>query len=160
MGAGQIRDMDRFIMAAKQPWPEVLDATEAARKSTVSLLGKKLMAPSMVKTISLAGRGLVFLRCARMAVMIERYTSEKGRRPATLWEAASFLGEAVPIDPFTGQELLYKTEAKEYRVYSAGDNRQDDQGDIFQNTKSNDRGLDLGLRVKISAELYHWLGNI
>jgi hypothetical protein len=79
---------------------------------------------------SLAGN-LAVVRCARVAVAIERYCRlHGGQLPKTLADLTPSVLSAVPIDPFSGNSLLFRQTATGYVVYSVGANRTDDGGVI------------------------------
>ena len=64
------------------------------------------------------------LGLARTALLLERYHSQHGHCP----EALEDLGEAAPVDPFTGQGLIYVLDGDDYLLYSVGPDGDDDGG--------------------------------
>ena len=51
--------------------------------------------------------------------------------PESLSQLVPYYAEAVPSDPFTAKELLYKRLDKGYVIYSAGIDRIDDNGAVI-----------------------------
>jgi hypothetical protein len=58
---------------------------------------------------------------------------------------------AVPVDPFSGEPLVYKPSAADYLLYSVDANRKDDGGQIYGIGSLNPMPLprvrDYGIRV-------------
>jgi len=65
----------------------------------------------------------------RTAYAIELYHLEQGRYPQSLDELTPKLLKVVPVDPFTGQALVYRSGGPNgFLVYSVGPNGKDDDG--------------------------------
>jgi hypothetical protein len=100
----------------------------------------------MLKSVESMVTPLAFVRSLRTAVAIERYRRGHAERlPPSLSDLTPTYLEAIPIDPFTGQPLLYAGRADGYVVYSAGVNRRDDSGDVSVQWAG---GADLGIAVR------------
>ena len=65
---------------------------------------------------------------AETALAIERYRLAKGTLPDALGELVPAYLEAVPKDPFDGEELRYRRLETGYVVYSIGEDGRDDGG--------------------------------
>ncbi|HVA50725.1 MAG TPA: hypothetical protein VNH11_30550 [Pirellulales bacterium] len=61
-------------------------------------------------------------------VALRRYRLHNGRYPATLHELAPQYLDAAPVDPFNGQELIYRRHDEGYRLYSVGPDGKDNGG--------------------------------
>ena len=71
------------------------------------------------------------IRAARVVVAIERYRREhRETMPARLDDLVPVYLAAVPVDPYSGWQLLFRAEARSYVVYSLGPNQRDDSGDF------------------------------
>jgi len=151
MAVGQLRDLDKVIQCARKPWPDALDAVNSLEGE--SLLGR-IVIPSLARSFCLTGRFIAGVRSARVAVMIERYRLEHDQLPASLSELVPTYTATLPPDPFTGQDLIYRIEEGSYVVYSIGENRQDDDGDLDYKKdaerKEDRRQKDRGTRVRFS----------
>ena len=66
------------------------------------------------------------LSCAVAAVACERFRAAHGRWPAALAELTPELLPAVPIDPYTGEPILYRVHPDGAAVYSTGPDKTDD----------------------------------
>ncbi len=63
-----------------------------------------------------AGQALAATRAGRVAIAIERHRRQRGKLPASLTDVAS----PLPVDPFTGRELLYQRVEDGFVVSSSG----------------------------------------
>jgi hypothetical protein len=68
------------------------------------------------------------LRLMRTDVALRLYFIDKGAYPATLADLVPQYLEAVPIDPFSQQALIYKPQTNAYLLYSVGPDHTDDGG--------------------------------
>ena len=91
----------------------------AARESTLKLL------PVFVKDAIICAH----VRNARTALAVEAYRrSHEEQLPTALADLAPSFLPHVPIDPFSGKPLQFRTGGKGYIIYSVGMNRRDDGG--------------------------------
>jgi len=68
------------------------------------------------------------LRAARVGLAIERYRLGVGKVPDTLAELVPAYLDAVPMDPFDGEEIRYRRLEEGYVAYSVGEDLSDDGG--------------------------------
>jgi serine/threonine protein kinase len=68
------------------------------------------------------------VRCAWVAVAVERYRMRHSRWPSSLGELKSDFLNKMPFDPFDGKPLRYRVLPDGIVVYSIGPNLQDDGG--------------------------------
>ena len=68
------------------------------------------------------------LRCAETALAVERYRLKHGALPEVLGDLVPEFMAAVPLDPFSGEELGYILEEPGYRIYTIGDDWEDNDG--------------------------------
>ena len=119
---------------------EAADAIDARLKSVskIHILLPAVMPPlSRITTIDL--RAIAGLRSAQVALAVQRYRLAVGRLPDTLADLVPTYLEAVPQDPFDGNELRYKKLEPGFVVYSIGQDLSDDGGKE-QLTRSERRG--------------------
>jgi hypothetical protein len=124
--------MDGYIKTAQLPVHQRLKAAKAidARLESTSqihiLLHAIMPALARVNTIDL--RNIAQLRTARIALAIERYRLAAGSLPDTLADLVPAYLDAVPTDPFDGNELRYKRLEPGFVVYSIGEDLSDEGG--------------------------------
>lgn len=75
-------------------------------------------------------RHLARLRCGRVMLAAERYRLKYGSWPETLEALTPEFIEAVPLDPYDGQPLRWVHFAEGRKIYSVGQDRKDDGGDL------------------------------
>jgi len=71
---------------------------------------------------------LATLRTTQTALAVERFRLENNRLPSTLGELIPNYLAKAPMDPFNERPLLYRITEKGFRIYSTGENGQDDGG--------------------------------
>jgi hypothetical protein len=85
------------------------------------------------------------LRCAIVAIALERYRRVHGRWPDSLAALVPEYIPSVPIDPYDGAPLRFRRLADRVIVYSVSLDRQDNGGNITDNPTI--AGADLGFRL-------------
>ncbi len=84
--------------------------------------------PGMRNAMEAVLRVRTLLRSARCALAVDQYRMEKGRWPDGLGDLVPEYLESVPLDPFTGDPLLYRATDEGVVVYSVGPDGFDDAG--------------------------------
>ncbi len=140
-----LRNMAWLIAVARRPWPQPLDAT-AANVPPPTERSSGLLSSSAVFT-QLTAETLAFIRCSVLAIAVERYQRRQDRLPAALDDLCPAYIDALPLDPYSGKELLFTNDGQSYVVYSVGANRTDDGGSIQKTDENNP--LDFGLRIRL-----------
>jgi hypothetical protein len=79
---------------------------------------------------SCESRILAGLRLLRTALTIRAYREEEGMFPPTLAALTPAWLDAVPIDLFSGQPLVYRLDVEGCKLYSIGPNGIDDGGQV------------------------------
>ncbi|HCO95659.1 MAG TPA: hypothetical protein DIU00_17220 [Phycisphaerales bacterium] len=124
--------MEEYIKSGQLPLHKrhrAAKTIEAKRKSTSQahiLLHIIVPAFSTITTIEI--RKFASLRTARTALSIERYRLAAGKLPDALTDLVPAYLDAVPTDPFDGNELRYKKLEPGFVVYSIGEDMSDDGG--------------------------------
>jgi hypothetical protein len=137
-----LRDMSRLIAAVRRPWPEPLDVMAGGLPEPA----KGRLITSGAAFIRLTSETLVAVRCAVLAIAVERYRRSHGELPRSLDDVAGAYIDSIPLDPFTGERILYGRDEEGYVVYSVGHNRQDDGGSV--RLRAGEKSpQDLGLRL-------------
>lgn len=144
------RDMDRILTASRRPWPQPLDEIFDKMFKSTDKPGKLIT--SAAAHTRLAAELSVALACTRLAVAIERYRADRSdsKLPAALDDLIPKYIASVPMDSFTGGQLLYSHDEESYMVYSAGSNRADDGGAI-RPKEGDSIPLDRGLQIRIDT---------
>ena len=159
--AGYLRDMAGFIELLRKPWPEIFWATKEYEYQGENVLeylrriacGENMMFSNMAIYVRQYGSAMAMVRCTRTAVAVERFRRVNGRVPASLDELVPEFMQEVPMDPFSGKELLYKLDNDSYTIYSVNENMKDDNGDIIVPGSCADRQfLDRGIRIRFSDQ--------
>ncbi len=90
-------------------------------------------------------RNTALLRCAAVAVAIERYRQATNVVPENLEALVPGFLDTVPLDPFDGKALKYLRDESGYVVYSFGPNLTDDRGTPYNaSSKEGDVGVRIG----------------
>ncbi len=142
-----LRDMAKLIVVANNPWPQPLDATSP----NASLMSGK---PSGLLLhgaafIRLTAEILALVRCTVLTIAVERYQYQHGELPTVLDDLCPAYIGSLPLDPFTGQELLFSRNDETFVIYSVGANRLDDGGSTIREVDGNDP-LDCGLSIHLN----------
>lgn len=102
----------------------IRDKLISTSKSSILLRSFGLSHPGIIAD----GSALAHVRTARVALAVQRYRLAAGELPDTLADLVPAYLDAVPIDPFDGNELRYKKLEIGFVVYSIGRDENDDGG--------------------------------
>ena len=152
---------------ARRPWPHRLVAEvplPAPRPRFVSglyaLYSSEAIRYQHARRVSTIAQRLALTRSASVLLAIERYRRvHDGRSPESLSALVPEYLPSVPIDPYSGQELRYRSEPDRVAVYSVGGNRKDDGGEKLGEGPSRRWGIyredqpppDIGLAMRLSG---------
>ncbi|MHC4737342.1 MAG: hypothetical protein ACYS9Y_00410 [Planctomycetota bacterium] len=140
-----LRDIAWLITSVRSPWPEPLDTIIA--RVTASKEKSNSLLTNSATSISLTAETVTFVRCTTLAIAVERYRRTHDQLPGSLDDMVPNYIDSVPLDPFTGNKLLYNYDKEGYVVYSAGNNRQDDGGLVIRKPDQPVR-LDHGIHIQ------------
>jgi hypothetical protein len=113
-----------------------------ARTTPYNILAKTLI-PAYAKVVHRTQQAQTGIDLALVACALERYRLARGEYPARLEALAPAYLERVPQDVVTGGPLNYrKTPGGRFVLYSVGENRVDDGGEVHLN--KNKTGADRG----------------
>jgi hypothetical protein len=128
MNLGYLKDMAKFLEISRTPWPQVFNDWKQCHAG--SIFGQ-LLQPAYQQMIINIGRGLAQERSTLVAIMVERYRRTHNENlPEKLADLVPAYISKLPLDPFTGKDLLYRHDPNSYTIYSLGDNLKDDRGDV------------------------------
>lgn len=129
-----IRDMEQGIAGAAKSWASRWTAGYSCT----------LMSPVGMVWEATA-RELASLRSIDAAIGVELYRREKGRLPDSLSELAPKYLAAPPVDPYTGDPMIYTQSVDGFAIYGLGKNKKDDGG-TFDYGKNSDDGFHFPLK--------------
>jgi hypothetical protein len=146
--ASLVRSLTRAVEAAKLP-PEQQRAqldSIAAEVSGKGMLAGWCMA-WVIKGMEANRRTLALMRCALVAVAVERYRQRHGNWPVSLDAlVADRVLKEVPQDPYDGAPLRYRVHDDRVVVYSIALDLEDNGG-TFDNKAGFTKGTDLGFTL-------------
>ncbi len=133
MVVSYLRNVARLIAALEKPFPQALTRAEQicekwAKEKFVPL--SSILAQAMERFFEHAATCEAEARSAIVGIAVKRYLTAQGTLPASLAELVPTYLSEVPLDPFTGDSLLYRREGRGFVIYSVGQNRMDDGGDL------------------------------
>jgi hypothetical protein len=124
--------MDENIKITRLPLHQRQEAAKAVdvRFQSTSRVHVLLyvMMPAMARITTIDTRNIAQLLTARVALAIERFRLAAGKLPDALVDLVPAYLDAVPKDPFDGNELRYKRLEVGFVVYSIGEDLIDDGG--------------------------------
>jgi hypothetical protein len=124
--------MQDCLDALELPDPERLETFDAVQENVRS--GKQigvvtnLLWPALARTLQFDIWDQAHARAAQAGLAIERYRLAKGHLPQSLDNLVPAYLDAVPMDPFNGQEMRYRLRKTGFVVYSVGEDLSDDGG--------------------------------
>lgn len=124
--------MQECLDALELPDPERLEAFEAVQESVRS--GKRggvithFLWPAIARTLQIDIRCLAHARATQTALAVERYRLAEGHLPQSLNNLVPAYLEAVPADPFNGQDIKYRVRKSGFVIYSVGEDLSDEGG--------------------------------
>lgn len=91
-------------------------------------------------------------RAATVAVAATNYRIDTGHYPSSLEELVPKYLPAIPADPFDGKPMRYLLKDGQVTIYSVGDDRVDDGGQLeHKEDEPRSKTLDVGLELKAPA---------
>ena len=124
--------MDGLFDALRLPEHERIKAAETIQAELQDVpkiyVMLHMLMPAHSQIFQQSLNNIARLRTVRAGLAIERYRLANGKLPENLAELVPAYLDAVPKDPFDGQELRYKRLEKGYVVYSIGEDGSDDGG--------------------------------
>ncbi len=123
---------DTIIKALSEPYPQALDAVEKQVTNPATLPGWALICRVAIANPANAAKtdceALARLRMAQVLIGLRLHRLAKLAYPVKLDEVGATIG-SVPVDPFTGKDFGYSKTEEGCKLWSAGRNRKDDDGD-------------------------------
>jgi hypothetical protein len=144
--AALLRFMNRVVEISKQPTEKQDQQLKELEDSmTNAATSVRLLGPAVTKIASTFCRNCAELRCAAVAVAVERYRRAHAQWPNSLTALVPTYIEEVPVDPFDGKPLRFGRFDEGIVVYSVGHDGVDNGGVVTKNPGTT--GSDLGFRL-------------
>ena len=161
---GLLHRFELGLEALAQRWPLPLDwAENIHRQDTLDqgrglgMLGLLLSQSTIEPMIESSARAVARQRCAIILLAVQRHHLRHGQWPASVAAIDSDLFGNSPLpaewllDPCDGNPLKFKETADLILIYSIGEDRQDNGGDIDLDDTSTTRPADIGYAIRKSA---------
>lgn len=126
----ELEELAKLIEASKNPWPRRIDDLMALPAEAVFPQMRETSSQERLNGYVLAmATETASVNCLRAALAVEEYRRDhQERAPGALSELVPSYLAVTPVDPFSGNSVLMKSDAGGYTVYSVGRNRKDDGG--------------------------------
>ena len=139
--------MDYALSTARKPYPHnliegagMLPALERRVPRYYALA--RIGLDSVCMMVGAAQGHVADMETARVGLATLRCRAAKGRLPKSLGALVPDFIDAVPLDPYDGEPLRYRTEGDAFVVYTLGKDGVDDGGELgFVKGKRPDRGF-------------------
>jgi hypothetical protein len=124
----------QVMIARRESFPDRLKVDGLARKLATEATDRKLgMSALLVRGLAGAtareARTLAHFRLGLTATALEQFRgAHNNRYPASLSELTPDQLASVPLDPFDGQPMRYRSKGAGYLLYSIGPDLKDDSG--------------------------------
>lgn len=151
--AWYVSQMIRIIDASRLPVEERLTRSKEIEREIEAGISwtralSSILLPALSRGVDAGVRDHAGLRCARVAVAIEQFRlANGGSLPESLDTLMPQYLDAVPLDPYNRQPLLYKRLDPGYAVYSVGENLTDDGAEPEEEGRRGSRAEDVAIRV-------------
>jgi hypothetical protein len=124
--------MEEYIKINRFPVHERQKAAKAV-EARIQLISQAhillhVIMPALARITIIDTRNIAQLLTARVGLAVERYHLAAGKLPDALMDLVPDYLDAVPRDPFDGNDLRYKKLHTGFVVYSIGEDRIDDGG--------------------------------
>ena len=82
-----------------------------------------------------------------VAIAVKRYRESHDEFPSALQELTPKYFLSPPLDPFSGKQLLYRSNANEFIIYNVGANRVNNHGDLGSGVTGDSSRLDVVISI-------------
>jgi hypothetical protein len=128
-----LRTMAKMILLTKSPYWEVKEelqrfSDEVQKLPVEKAIMTQMSLPALSKAYNREARIDAQLGNAEIALSCHIYKQRYGDYPSSLKELTPEILPSLPLDPFTGEDYIYKKKDKRFIIYSVGENLKDDGG--------------------------------
>lgn len=120
----QVEEAGMSVFEAKRKGIKYVSDDDVPKYAVLSRILFPVFARARIATDCAIGA----LAVVRTALAIETYRGKYGQYPLSLKDLKSGLGWKLPLDPYSGKDLLYRRNQSGFVVYSLGVNMKDDGG--------------------------------
>lgn len=145
--------MTGYIEAVQLP-PRQRQVAAEANKAKLQDISRihiflRLLAPALSRTVILDVKHLAAMQSTRVALAVQRYRLAHNKLPSALTDLVPIYLDAVPQDPFDGNDLRYKIQDSGFVVYSIDEDGVDDGGtkEPPRDEREDDASYDLTFTV-------------
>jgi hypothetical protein len=129
--AAMLRFNNRVVAIAKRPVEDQREDFQALNAAESELPNLARLISAKVITVAIrCWRDRAEMLCAKVMLAAERYRRAEGHWPEGIADLVPKYLAAVPSDPFDGKPLRLGRFAEGLVIYSIGENRVDDSGDV------------------------------
>jgi hypothetical protein len=123
-------------------WDRQLSGKSFKKKKKIlsSMLGN----PVLDYTMKRQSEYIAGVDTLKLAVALKMYEEEHNRYPESLSSLQPDIISEIPVDPFTGNDYIYRLEGNGFILYSLGPNQKDDGGFLDRKNEKDD----ISLKVK------------
>ena len=107
----------------------------------------KMTADVMVRTAGARYKCEAEIACGRTFLALRAYKARFGKYPRTLPDLRSGINWELPVDPFTGKDLVYKQVRNGFILYSIGYDLKDNGGTPLQSRDEAEPRGDIVWRI-------------
>jgi hypothetical protein len=129
--------LDQGIAAPYYKFTEEMKILPELKKLPDYYLISHLLLPSLTAINVKIADYDAHLNICWTGLALEIFKSKKGSYPVSLESLVPEILQGIPIDPFTGEPLIYRNEKTMIAVYSTGPDLKDDMGKPYQNDRQN-----------------------
>jgi hypothetical protein len=129
----RLRLLSECVEVAKKPIEDQKEALDRiAQKGDPFTPWRQVLSnwtiPGICQSVEYYLGDMAFLRCAVTALAAERFRRDRGRWPIRLDDLVPAYLDKVPLDPYDGQPLRYRSVADGVLIYSVGPDERDNGG--------------------------------
>ncbi len=128
----EILELANDMIAAARHYPDKLIDMTPWKARKVSIVTKQQLVGTLEKLPIADAHVCARLRAAQLAIACERYRLVTGDWPKSLSDLVPSYITAIPLDPYTGDHLLYRILPDGAAVYSVGKDLRDDGGKVLR----------------------------
>jgi hypothetical protein len=122
-----LRRMAQALARADKPWREIAhDPDVFADLPAYCVVSKSTL--NLGRQASRRDGCLAEIGQAQIALALVAYHNQTGQWPASLAQVRQTVGWELPLDPFSGQDFVYRQEGPGFVLYSVGPDLKDDGG--------------------------------